>query len=540
MPTFPFKLGADPEFVVTMNGRKLSAPKMFNEYLKDYDGSTVILPEGQIGKDHNEIAELRPSPSKDPAVVAKNLKTLIARVHRDLPWAELTTTSLWCPLGGHIHLERTGTPFTEKTQAHMRAIFTAMSGLSLPLLMGESAVNQKLRASGGYGSILDFRTDHSNTVEFRPLTAEWLTNERLTKATLSYMGVVWEELVYHTERIREFKGFLPRNEDQLKAIQTLAMDDYKVLTSGLLLKIKKLVRSFSRYEDFKEDIEYIFDVQAVSKEKEAVNYEMARGWGVRTETKRKIPTKTSLLKKDEIAKKIQDVSIENLRNYLNVFTLSSTERSQTVGIEAIIDEIGKVAIAHDWKMNNRFFLFGLPKGIPGIIASDSEKNIIKGTELIKSTRDAKIVDTIFGEAVEAFKQNPAFAMKSISLKTGKSISSSSHSIIVGIPYEDRMAPNAKNTLLTIYDIERKKEAKGICAKELTLPAETDEDLSQRILAADRPTEPPVHPAIPATEGTRVNEQNVTNLERELDRMSSIGVSADSATSDEERALLSES
>lgn len=536
MPEFPFKLGADPEFVITMNGFKLAAGETMSAYVKDYQrGSTDE--HGNLGTDHNSIAEMRPTAEKDPKKVVEHLGAMISRCAKGMPWSELKTVSVWAPVGGHIHLERMGTPYMQMTDRKRLAVHTALAGFSLPLIMGENHVNQKLRMQGGYGSITDLRVDHAQTVEFRPLTAEWITTPRIAEATLAYMGVVWNELLYHSDHMSEFKEFLPKNQEQLSAIQKLAIDEFGVITQGMLKAMHKAIKKFALYPQFKDQIEFIFDVKAVREEKEKVDYDMIRGWKF-SEKKGKIPTKRALFSKKEAKKRIDAINLDLIKNFTKIFSAPS---SSAIGINALKDDIAKATAAFNWSLDNRYFLFGLPKGITSPMASNSDGNLIYGKALIKSQRDSSVVEGIFSQAASAFRSHPAFAMKRVDLKSGKSVSDEKHSILLGVPFDTRAKNDPKGVMQAIYAIEKDKIDKGVMYKDIDVPQRTEDDLVSLMEAAatQTPTVTPppnpmsgTEPSVPSEDRTSIDGLDTPSAESIVEAESSAVEEEDAYTAED--------
>lgn len=486
MPAFAFKLGADPEFVITLNGLKLNAGEAMRTYIPNYDINATDE-HGNLGTDHNSIAEMRPSAEKDPKKIVEHMGAMIAKCAKAMPWSELKTVSVWAPIGGHVHLERTNTPYQDMNDRKRLSVHTALAGLALPLIMGENPVNQKLRMQGGYGSITDLRTDHSNTVEFRPLTAEWITTPHIAEATLAYMGVIWHELLNHPENVNKYKEILPKNQEQLTAIQRLAIDEFGIITQKMLQSMHKAVKTFEKYPEFKDLVDFVFDVKAVREEKEKVDYDMIRGWKL-SEKKSKMPTKRALFSKKEAKKRIDAINIDMIKNYTKVYCLS---QNAAIGLTGVRDDIAKHIAAYNWGLENRYFLFGLPKGIPSPMACDSSGDILLGKELLKSLRDAEVVSNIFHQAVEAYKAHPAFSMKRVDLKTGKSVTDEKHSIVLGIPHDVRTSNDSSTIIKSIYQMEKKRLPAGVMLKELETQGKTDNDLTAAMEAANREETPPV-------------------------------------------------
>jgi hypothetical protein len=469
MPNLPFRIGSDPEFVIVANGLKLASSRVFRAHIPNWGGSLSVGKHGNFGTDHNEIAELRPSASYDPLKHAEHIRELLASCHKVIPVAELKTTSLWAPIGGHVHLEATDA-FMNLPDRTKKTIHQAMMSFAIPLFVGENHINARIRIErGGYGKINDVRIEskgESYTWEFRPLTAEWLTTPETCAATLSYLGVIWNQFVRHPDEIKKYKDVIIRNDQQAFAFQSLAIDEFQSLLLPLVKQIKKHVQTFEHYGSFKEQCDLALSPKAMLELKEKVDWDIVRGWKLAAETS-KIPSKRNL-SSDKISKtRMASINLDLMKSYQQIFW--SNDRN----LERVARAIGDRAIAWNWNLTNRYFFFGLPKEAPSPVAVQGDGKWLLGYEMAKTRGDAGILQDLVDAAKNSFAGSSAFNMSSVSLKTGKAERDTKHSIMIGVPLKHREEGNFKPILSFIHDLETKKlSGKVESLKDLNLP-ETD-------------------------------------------------------------------
>lgn len=125
----PFKMGADPEFLIFHGTRLLEAKKIITYFLNKNsteigtatttgNGQTTAPPNnmgfkigehGELGWDGaSSTAEIRPTPEKNIDKLTEHISALLKEANNSMPFADLTTLSIGNAAGGHIHIEITG------------------------------------------------------------------------------------------------------------------------------------------------------------------------------------------------------------------------------------------------------------------------------------------------------------------------------------------------------------------------------------------------------------------------------------------------
>lgn len=466
----PFAIGADPEFTYVNNNVRYSALDIMTNFHKDKNpfveqGGKImgyhIGEAGTIGWDgHDSSGEVRPKESTDPRKVTENMRILLKAAHDCMPTAEMKTTSLWMSIGGHIHLE--ARDYDEKTPKMQKIIQRALASLAIPLLANENPINSEIRREkgNGYGDILDARTN-GITYEFRPLTAEWITTPEICNATLAYLAVCWNEIYNHPERIESFAEIIAKTDEQIRAIQEIVIDEYGALTEGLINRIKKHVRKFELYEQYKTECEYIFDIKRVKTAKEKVDFDIVRGWNFEnTKETNFTPSIKQLTNKKETAKKLKNLNLDLINAYLQIYW--TNERN----MEKVARQIGDTTIAWNWALKNRYYLMPLPKGVPEPIMMTGKQEYLHGIEMIKTTGDYEKVKAIMKNGMELFAGKDNFKRTYVNLVEGKTETDEQKSVIIGIPYATR---EEKGDIKQIIELIHKHEAGKLKKRYLESP-----------------------------------------------------------------------
>ena len=111
---FDFKIGADPEFVLTMQGRKVDAKQTMQLVLSKKTGFKAdrgemgfdVDPYGNIGWDGaSSTAEIRPKASSCPQSVVNNLGGMYKAFVKHIRLCDMSTISEYSSVGGHLHFE---------------------------------------------------------------------------------------------------------------------------------------------------------------------------------------------------------------------------------------------------------------------------------------------------------------------------------------------------------------------------------------------------------------------------------------------------
>ncbi len=429
---FDFKVGTDPEFNIVFKDNPLHAEKtipiIVDNGLQRSDMGYNIPGAGQIGWDGNSaIAEIRPNPSNEPQEVINNIMKLLRAITTKTKLFSLDTKSKYGTIGGHIHIEIDPLKLSSK---HIEVIHNKMSTLFLPIILGENNANVKNRLKDGYGQITDYRiqqiTKGVTTYELRAPTAEWLTTPKLANATLSYIGVIFHEIKKGSKTLAGLEPIMLKNHEQAKAIQNLTVANFVPLIVSLFRTIKKAVRNFELYPQFKDEIEYIFNPKKILRDKEKVNYDIAAGWGLE---KKKMPTKRSLMSD----KTIEQISLRiNMDELIPIIPIMG---SADTNVDMFVHALKQRIIALNWKLKNNYYIFGLRNGINKPIAGN-EKGLFWGHDNIVTQTDKKMIEDLF-KRISARCQNR-------------------ETILFGIPYKDRISykPGLKKFIKNIYLIEK--------------------------------------------------------------------------------------
>ena len=502
---FEFKLGADPEFVLTMQGRKVDAKQTMQIALSRKPGFKAdrndmgfdVEPYGNIGWDGaSSTAEIRPNASYKPQDVVNNLGGMFKAFVKHISFCDMSTISEYSSVGGHLHFE---IPKGEKWTAEKKnMIHRRMASFYLPLIISENKTNLNIRLKQTYGALKDNRIEQKFkyedgapgfTYEFRVPSAEWLTTPKLAQATIAYMGVVYHEVLKHPKNFSKFNDIIYKSDKQGDALQTLAIMEFDILTQSILSKIKKYIKTFEMYEYYKDEIEYIFNPKQVIKDKQKADYNIAIGWNLIGKT---LPKKSEILSSK---KKIQGIAakkdFDNLKSVINIHYNEDTN----VGLFA--DSLKDRVAAFNWKLKNNYFLFGMRKGIPAIIAKNLKKEYLTGQKIIKTVLEKEYVDRLFEKMGTKFNNNNGVLNNAtLDFMTGKVKDMRESVIVVGIPYAMRIEENIKPFLNFIWTLEKGDISKMNKKDETRLIDDTNLPLNQqgeiyRILTKQTETAPEV-------------------------------------------------
>lgn len=484
---FNFTIGADPEFNLEMNNRKIDANAAIQELLKnktnwrEINQGYQLGSAGAIGWDgHSETGEIRPSANQNPTIITENLRKIFTEFNKIAPLFELSTLSRTDPIGGHIHFEF-NIASDQKNRNDMRkinAIHKRLTSFYLPIIMGENKVNLAVRLKSSYGKLCNSNGDSYRlepkfkypdgrsgyTYELRYPSAEWMTTPKIATATLAYLGVIFHEITKNPKEFeKKCKDIIIRTEDQANAIQTLALVEYKSLTETLFKKIKKLVKTFELYENFKEEIDYILSPEEVLADKQTANYDIRIGWNLleaKKETSKRIITSKKAL--ENIAKE-KDLDI--MGKFVKI------SYNEDMNVKTFAEEIAKRSIAFNWNLNKTYYFFGTRKGIKEYIIIKGSK-IIKGLNQCKTELDLEAMTGLISRVMNKTRgiQNNSEYTK-INFATGKLEKIKNELIIIGIPYNERLKSPKKSFIELIYNIEKDK------IKEETIkPLKDDRDV----------------------------------------------------------------
>lgn len=473
---FNFTIGADPEFNLIMQGRRINARSTLlnilgknKDFVQDREGMGYETgKEGNIGWDgHDSTGEIRPTPAKTADELVNNLGEIFNKFTGACPLFDMSTLSYFGSVGGHIHFS---VPEQYRTEQKIANLHKKMASLYLPVLMSENKLNLQIRTKGGYGKLGDFRSqsyDHRtsqiNGYEFRSPSAEWLTTKKIALATLAYAGTIYNEVINHPDKIKKMSDIFFKTEKQAEALQMLAMSDYESLTIGLFKRIKKEIKKFEFYPEYKDEIEYILDTDQVIKDKQRAAYNILNGWGMRDTIDN--PTKKDLLSNKKISKKLEKINMDMMNSLVNI------TYNNDVNVELFKKAIIERTAVYNWRLKNSYYLFGTKKGLDDYLVFDDQDTMYKGMEGMKTNKDKECIESLYYKMKDKFlcsndgvfrTGNREIQMMIAGIDPEKE---AMKKIFIGIPYEDRLKQKVKDFIKIIYDTENKKNT-GIKIKDI--------------------------------------------------------------------------
>lgn len=458
---FNFKLGADPEFTFVMQDRRIHCNHLLGKMLSgkpgfvrksnDSDNAFMVGDAGEIGCDgHDSTGELRPRPVETPEGMVNNLRTIFEKSYEHLKLFDMMTLSTYASIGGHIHFEMNGTD--EENKNSVNSIHKKLSSFALPIIMSENKISLRLRQKNGYGSLDDFRYDkkiqsdrktHKATYEFRTPSAEWLITPKICEATFAYLGVVYNEIINNPENFKKFNNIILKNNDHARALMAFAVSDYSIITKAIFGEIKKAVRTFSMYNDYKQQCEYILNPGKVMKDKKAAEYNIVVGWGLRKKSD-KVKLE-SLLDNKAINEKLKNIDMDGFCGLINIMI------NNDINIKDFADELNKTSIANNWQLKNSYYLFGLRKGVEHAIVCNSEGKLLAGEENVKTTLDNRAMEGLIARTIEKVRNSFPEA-KVLDPSTGEIINNKKI-FCIGLTYDTRIARDYGALIKMIYELE---------------------------------------------------------------------------------------
>lgn len=458
---FNFKIGADPEFSIILQNKRIDAKQTILEILKDkkefkkQNMGFSISNCGDIGWDGaSQTGEIRPTPAFTPEKVISNLNNLFKAFGKYMSIFELSTLSQHASIGGHIHFQ--SNPNWSKQK--QKTIHTQLISFYMPILMSENKINLALRIRQQYGALSDFRFERKGenndgipieTYEFRSPSAEWLTTPKIAQATLAYLSVIYNEITNHPRSISKYKDILLKSDKQTEAFQTLAIQEYDILNQTILRSIKKYIKTFHMYKEYQDEINFILNPKAIIKEKMKYNYDINQGWGI---SQAIIPaTKREIISEKKFKEKIKNKDADVISRILQI------DYNNDAKVSDFVNALSLRAGAFNWKLNKQYFIFGLKKGIKETIIQNAKQEFLSGLEQITTRDDYELIQHAFIKMSCRYTEtNAAPNCITIDFKTGKTTSMKSNIIYIGLPYEMRMKGKTKEFINTIWDIENEK------------------------------------------------------------------------------------
>lgn len=456
---FSFKIGADPEFSIILQNKRIDACQTMSEILRgkkefkpdDHDMGFNVGKYGNIGWDGaSQTGEIRPAPANTPEEVVRNMAELFNALGKYMSIFEYTTLSSHASIGGHIHLEADNSWNGQK----QKSIHMQMTSFYLPILMSENKVNVALRIQQNYGAMTDFRFENKGrnekgeevrTYEFRCPSAEWLTSPKIAQATLAYFATIYNEILNNPKNIKKCKDLLLKSEKMTEAFQTMAIQEYGLLNKTILRNIARHVRTFTMYPAFKDEIEFILKPDLVAKEKMKFNYDINLGWGLSSAnkiTKREITSEKAF--KDKLKTKDADV----------ISKMVHIDYNSDAKVSDFVNALSLRAGAFNWKLGKQYFIFGLKKGIKDIIVRTAKGVYLSGTDQLKTISDYTLVGNAFDKMARKYADTGNIPnITTIDFKTGQPVSMRDSVMLIGLPYDMRMEGKTKNLIDMVWKIE---------------------------------------------------------------------------------------
>ena len=206
---------------------------------------------------------------------------------------------------------------------------------------------------------------------------------------------------------------------------------------GFKKAIKNAIQNFELYEPFKTEIDYMFQSTQILKDKEKVNYNIIKGWGL-DKAKPKI-TKALILSDKTTTEKQKIIDIDTLSEIIPILYNNDTN------IAYFSKELRKKLCALKWTLKNKYFFYGLRAGMKDFIVHNSSKQIIYHGEQIKSKKELHYLkDELFNRIQKKLTQNNII------------INAKEKYTFVGIPFKMRKDKNLKPFITMIYNIETGK------------------------------------------------------------------------------------
>lgn len=452
-----FKLGSDPEFSFLFQGKRVSASSLIEKALKgktgfSHCGGGYKCIGGEMGWDGCSCtAEIRPDAADNIDDIVKNFKNILTSSYKHLSPFDMSVLSIHSPVGGHVHFQISKE--MNENEAAKDILHKKVASFFLPILVSENKMNLRIRSQGGnYGSLTDYHGTNEfecngkreYTYEFRTPSAEWLITEKICRATFAYLATIYNEILYRPENFKKYMFLVVRSKEQAIALHKLAVTEYIGITESIFNHMKKAVKTFELYQDYKEEIDYIFNPAKVVKDKEKAEYNIAIGWGLKSKTKKCSPNLKDLTNEDVFKKLSSKKNLDALNE------ASKLSYNDDFNVAAIADSLSKRIAAFEWDLKNSYFLFGLKKGVSTPIIFDMDLNVFSGQEEIKTVEDADAFKGLIERAYNKFGNRGAFK-KTINPATMKL--EERKVTFIGLPYDMRVKNDIKDYLKILRSLE---------------------------------------------------------------------------------------
>lgn len=449
---FGFKIGADPEFVLLTGEKFLPANQTMQAFMAKLPGTVAVSTGYNIG-DHGNIGwdgaamtgEIRPTAEDKPSKVVEHIGALMAAAVRAMPFADISPLSFVNPTGGHIHLEVPRDVSTMTAKRHAKLL----THLSLPIMAGEHPVSSKYRRNhNSYGKLEDIRVEqkfvHSDglpgyTAEVRFPTPEWLITPHIAEATLLYFAVLWDALLNDAEFRNRAKKMALVTNTETTAVVTILTSGYAGTANYIIGEIRKIIRTAPRYEEFKNELEFIMNPKAVLAEKEKASWLINTGWKFAESPKQ--PNKREFISQKAVTTILKNKDESITSQY------SPISFNDDVNVSVFAAALNERAIAFGWRPKHEYFLFGIKDGKADEIVAKDSKGFYSGAAY--GTTLADTLTRMQSRALDLAKRSG----NRIDVRTGQ-MRSQKDPIVIGIPYAMRTDKQLKDFLSLIVDIER--------------------------------------------------------------------------------------
>lgn len=464
----PFKIGADPEFLLFHGVRALDAHGLMTTYFQKkanlklnetgHGGGYIVPNVGEIGWDGaSSTGELRPEPTDNPEEMVNKIGTLIAKMHEHMPFVDYTTLSIGSPIGGHIILDAPKELVSENhapngdiqaQKAEMNRVAKLIASFVMPIIASEHKVSSSSRLGMDYGQADDYRWEErgpkkQGTLEVRGMSAEWITSPKIAHATLCYMAVIWHEILKNNKELIKEKAIL-KTKGHITAVQQMMLADYRLLETAIVKGLSKLIRQFELYPLYKKEVEFILHPADAMREKEKHGWNLTSGWKIGNKVKP--PTRKDIFADKKIAERLKAADMAALEQGFHV--PYNDDYNVQLYAKAISDRVAGI----NWKLNNEYFLFGLKKGIEGFacmrIKEKTFHSVPTNNPHANTTSSCEKMSKRFEEEIKNLVR--------IDPKTGKTRRWGVNQVVIGIPYGIRAENNTKPLLELIWDIEKGK------------------------------------------------------------------------------------
>lgn len=458
--TFPFKIGADPEFLMFHGSRALHASAVIDSFLKNKHirklSMGYFIPDnGEIGWDGaDSTGEFRPLPSNKPAELTRRLGRLIEIMHANIPLLDYTTLSIGAPIGGHLHLDvPTNLNIPPTTEGNTPKTLTSnrieklISTFIMPIIASEHRISSVGRLRAGYGKPDDLRwamrgeNNLQQTIEVRGLSSEWITSEAIAYATIAYIGVVWHEILKNNALLIRQPAIL-KTKNQITTIQETMFSDFILVEEAFMRGMRALIKKFELYKEFQTEVDFILSPKAVIKMKKASGWNLSDGWHFGNGKKQ--PLKRELLSQRKVAARLKSSRLASIENAFDI------PFNEDYNVALFANAITQRIAAFSWKLQHEYLLFGLKKGIEGYAVMHMANGHFFSIPQ-NSNHDA--TDTTCKRMAKRFNEKILERLR-IDPKTGRVNPKPENQILIGIPYDIRAENNVKSLISLVIDIEK--------------------------------------------------------------------------------------